>query len=697
MQSPTSVQRMLKSTTRCLHITLCHLLCLLGLLIFASAAQSRDTPRAPQQDPAIEAQLDAYLTLQLTDPDAASAQLNDLLATLNATTPTETHLRALTYRLFYLLYKPDPVGVDSLLAQLQHVKQQPLSANAQAELLAAELEVHMFRNALNQAYVDAEHLIPLLADVDNPRVRFWVNSLLARLFRADNQFEKALRHYELALDAIASNQDERTLIRRAYLNQQRALVYADMKNWASARTLLETLYQEAEQQGLDYFLADINLSLGVVLAEQRDFAAAEANILKGLARANSQKQHDLVRTFMNNLGAVYIEQQKYHEATRVLQDALTAAEASHDQDNIQIIRFNLGYLQVRKGDAEAGLAQMHDAFAYYQKKQNKAEIAGFLRFFAKAYTALGDTAKLAEVLQWQLQLQEDIMTAERNQATKDLMARYDLKSQNQQITILQQQNDLQKQQLSNKHLQQRVTLLGAGLLLCVGLLLIMLYRNVRKTNKRLKEVNKQLEYQSQCDPLTGLLNRRAFQEKMAARARAPTADALGLLILDIDFFKQINDNYGHAAGDAVLVAISHELQQQFKKSDLVIRWGGEEFLIVIRAPQHRQIAALCQNLLQRVSQLRITFEQHTLAVTVSGGYLCLPFSGVPETTFNWEKTLQVADMALYLSKMNGRNQINIIDGLLVPFAQAEPYLQSDLNGAIQATMLKIDTVRGESA
>ena len=69
-------------------------------------------------------------------------------------------------------------------------------------------------------------------------------------------------------------------------------------------------------------------------------------------------------------------------------------------------------------------------------------------------------------------------------------------------------------------------------------------------------------------------------------------------------------------------------------------------------------------------------------------------TGVPEHQFNWERVLQVADMALYLSKVNGRNQINLVTGLNVPFADAEPHLQSDLSGAIRENMIQLHTING---
>ncbi|WP_189481876.1 tetratricopeptide repeat-containing diguanylate cyclase [Alishewanella tabrizica] len=653
---------------------------------------------AALRDAKLEQDLDDYLSLTLVDPEQASTKLQQIISALpekNALDQMqESAVRALTYQLFAYLYQPNPTGVDEVLATLNDIKNTTQSANAFVEIMAAELEVLTFRNDNTQAYINAEILAGLVADVENPRVKYWVNALLALVFRRDTQYEKSLKHYELALDALSGTNDSRTLVRSTSLRRQIAIVHTELKDWARARSILEEVYSDIKRYNAEHLLPDLYLSLGFVVAGQKDYAAAEEINLKGLAGAKVQKQQTLVLTFMNNLGSVYIEQQNYPAAMNILQEALTEAIALNDQESVNLIGFNIGYLDVLTGQAEAGLTKMHSAFAYYQQRNDKIEIEGLLGWFAKAYKALNDYPKLAETLEWQMQLREEIAAAASEKITRDLLARYELKSQTQQITILQQQNELQNELIKNKQLQQTITLLFGLIMLFAAFMLINLYRKVRKTNRRLKEVNKQLEFQSLRDPLTGLLNRRALQDHMAKRHAASDPTPCSLLLLDIDFFKQINDNFGHAAGDAVLIEISRRLATLVSDKELLIRWGGEEFLMLLNRPEQRDIDQLCQSLLKEVSQLAVTYEGRDINVTISGGFINLPFAKVPESQFNWEKVLQVADMALYLSKVNGRNQIHLIDGLNVPFAVAEPHLQSDLNGAVRENMVKSHTING---
>lgn len=649
------------------------------------------------QDAELEAQLDRYLNLEFREPDTAAALLETIIAKLDQTTPLETYVRAKTYQILAKLYRrDDALEAEAMqqLASLLSLTEQPITANALAEILTLKLQTLLFKSKLNEAYLQAEAVKEQLTLSSNPRVLYWAHSMLGNLARTDGQFEQALVHYSSAMDALQQLNDDRLLLRRSSLNWQTAMVYTELKNWTQARPLLENLIEEVKKHGQDDYLGDIYLALGYVLSMQKDYQAAEQINRQGLDLARARKQQSLALTFMNNQASILIEEQRYAEAKTMLETALAEAEALDDPNTYQIIRLNLGYIRVMQGDTAAGLAQMEAAYAYYEELGVKTELEGHLEWLAKAYRAAGDYLKLADTLQKQMALREEIFSESREKRINDLQSRYDMKSQAQRITILQQQNDLQEELIKNKQLQQKITLLFIILMGLAAVMLVQLYLKVRRSNLRLREMNKQLEYQSLRDPLTGLYNRRAMQEKMAKRHQETQPGRCSLLLLDIDFFKHINDHYGHAAGDAVLIEISKRLQVLCLDSELLIRWGGEEFLIVLQRPQQADIDQLCQTLLQKVSELPVMFEGKEIPVTISGGFINLPFAGVPEHQFNWERVLQVADMALYLSKVNGRNQINLVTGLNVPFADAEPHLQSDLSGAIRENMIQYHTING---
>lgn len=171
-------------------------------------------------------------------------------------------------------------------------------------------------------------------------------------------------------------------------------------------------------------------------------------------------------------------------------------------------------------------------------------------------------------------------------------------------------------------------------------------------NLKLRET---LQAQSIRDPLTRLYNRRHLEDSLKrelARA-ARTGAAVYLLMLDIDHFKSFNDTYGHDAGDAVLRAFGRLLERQFRRSDLVCRYGGEEFTIVLLDSPAKEATAKAEQLLHSVSQMEVDHRDLIMdPITTSIGIAAFPADGD-----NMEALIHAADRALYSAKLKGRNRI----------------------------------------
>jgi diguanylate cyclase (GGDEF)-like protein len=197
------------------------------------------------------------------------------------------------------------------------------------------------------------------------------------------------------------------------------------------------------------------------------------------------------------------------------------------------------------------------------------------------------------------------------------------------------------------------------------------HAQLQETQKQLEHALLDLEETSLTDPLTGLKNRRFLMQHIdadVAQSVRHYQDASGALdvaskdadllifLVDLDHFKQINDKYGHAAGDAVLVQIRERLQQVFRDSDYLVRWGGEEFLIVARGTS-RDIAA---ELAERVRLVVAEHEFHIegelrIRQTCSVGFACFPFVTAHPRAISWQDVIDIADIALYSVKHSGRN------------------------------------------
>ncbi len=163
------------------------------------------------------------------------------------------------------------------------------------------------------------------------------------------------------------------------------------------------------------------------------------------------------------------------------------------------------------------------------------------------------------------------------------------------------------------------------------------------------------------DTLTHLHNRRFLQEFMPLEtvrlARDTRHLALGVYMLDLDFFKQVNDTHGHAAGDAVLKQTAQTLTAALRHSDNLVRWGGEEFVAVAWVKQREHVRVVAEKLRRAIAQAEFLLPDGTLLrKTVSVGFCALPLVPGPSRQPTWEQALALADAALYRAKAEGRDR-----------------------------------------
>ncbi len=185
---------------------------------------------------------------------------------------------------------------------------------------------------------------------------------------------------------------------------------------------------------------------------------------------------------------------------------------------------------------------------------------------------------------------------------------------------------------------------------------------VRNTNQELErkvqERTEALKHLSEIDPLTGLLNRRGmmsrFEQELSRQTRQD--GKLGLLLLDLDHFKGVNDQYGHAAGDLALCSAARVLGGVMRAYDHAGRWGGEEFLILLPDCEEADLLTIAERIRTRVEALKIDSGQHKFSFTVSIGAHLLQGAQTPDAM------LQCVDQALYAAKAAGRNCVRLYKG-----------------------------------
>jgi two-component system cell cycle response regulator len=171
---------------------------------------------------------------------------------------------------------------------------------------------------------------------------------------------------------------------------------------------------------------------------------------------------------------------------------------------------------------------------------------------------------------------------------------------------------------------------------------------------RTKQMIELLRNQARIDGLTGIRNRAALDESLAAAVSMfdRTGQPLCVLMLDVDQFKHVNDQYGHGVGDDVLRAVGALIQKSCRPSDAACRFGGDEFGVVFIDADEMGGALVAERLLEAIRELRFNSEAGVLSVTASGG---LSTSGRQESHFRPADILKAADDALYSAKSAGRD------------------------------------------
>jgi len=175
----------------------------------------------------------------------------------------------------------------------------------------------------------------------------------------------------------------------------------------------------------------------------------------------------------------------------------------------------------------------------------------------------------------------------------------------------------------------------------------------RRSQTKLMGLAEEFEYAAKHDSLTGLANRREGHEQLDIEHERylRSGRAFSVILLDIDLFKRINDNYGHAVGDRIIREVANQLRNQCRRIDTVTRWGGEEFLILSPETTLTDATLLAERIRVAIAGPTVTVRNRELKVTVSSGVATVSGQESPD------RLLQRADDALYAAKNDGRNQV----------------------------------------
>lgn len=513
-------------------------------------------------------------------------------------------------------------------------------------------------------------LIDSLHESADPESRFQaLNGLLSlgqsnlgirRLPEAMDCFIKALRWFDEAKDPRGQ------AICYAYIAR---IHYESGRMDEAVKAHLKAI-QISKDAGIEGTLSGLYLALGNTYARMDGKVGEEFLALQQAREAAIQEGNDFnLAVVMTNIADVALQQRNYRLALQYAEEALPLVEKNGDQISRAVCFANKGIAMNRMGNS-AGIAWVEKAAGLFDTLPNdrndQAEIRGsladeyaFNHDWQKAYAAEADFKKRTD----ELRKESD------QRRIAETEAAYHADLQRRQIEAL------QKQRKADGRIRM-LWILAALMALCTALALVL-------SRRRLKQANLALEDMSLHDPLTGLPNRRYLaarvEEDLAQIRRlhrsadgSPVANSdVIFMMVDIDRFKEINDTYGHAGGDEVLRQLAKVLQGALRDSDTVVRWGGEEFLILAKHTNRGDAHLLAERIRAAVAEHHFRLaDGSALRRTCSIGFACYPFLPAGTPSPSWEAVVSLADQCLYAAKSSGRD---MWAGLLpAPGLQAAP-------------------------
>jgi diguanylate cyclase (GGDEF)-like protein len=434
---------------------------------------------------------------------------------------------------------------------------------------------------------------------------------------------------------------------------------------------------------------------GIILDALGDKAAEKDSLQRALEharRAGAKYQESL---YLANLADYFLKTGDYATALRHAQAALPLTRELKNLGGETVALANIGLAQIALHDIESGKRHLRASIDIDERRGSMTGVSDSYAEMGQYLERAGDAQGAIEAWHQHRTLAGQILARDQQQAILEMQEQFDAERRARELALLQRQGDIKTAALRARDLQQRLSwLLAASGALAVLVGLIGVQR-VRQANRQLAHSNALLQRQAEIDPLTGLANRRHLQE--AVRRLGVDGGFTGTVFLaDLDHFKRINDGHGHAAGDAVLVEVSRRLRSMLRDADLVVRWGGEEFVVIVRALGADAVQALAQRMLDVIGGTPCAHQGGTIPVTVSIGYASFPIE--PNLlAVSWERAIGLVDTAMYLAKAHGRNRAYGVCRLQAEDERQFEAVGRALETAWLAGEVTLTTLRGPAA
>jgi diguanylate cyclase (GGDEF)-like protein len=610
-------------------------LALLGAILLSAALQSPAHAQAMTAD-----QLEM---LEWADPERA-AQIIDSSPPPQAMSVAQEiellEIRAMIYA--------DSTRDQEIYAIERRLEAIAASGNPAAVRAGSFVRAYAARRHNQFAAAEAEIKGIDVSAITSDSERYRVLTLRGHVLRTLGQDEAALPFLERSLDlANKMHDDTRTLHSMLSL----ARIYTDSGNFDRASTQLNSAEALAMRLGDETGMVETEERKADIADRRGNRADERRYSLSGLAHAKRSGSSRWLELALLNLGDSYLKTRDFAESLKYSKEALPIIQRTNQRDDEQVILFNEGLAYIGLGSIKMGEKLAESAITESLAGSDLQDAKELLREYADALEHAGYLMMAIQVYHRYDAISEKTMTNTRQRAFLELSAQFDDERKARELELLRRDNALKVSEMNGQRLRQQLIIAALLFIALIGAALAWMLARVSKINERLR-------FSSEHDPLTGLSNRRYFNERVLAVDGGRPAGGC-VLLADLDHFKRINDTYGHPAGDAVLAAMSQRLSAALRENDKLVRWGGEEFLAVLGPMTPLQADLTAARLLQAVRCEPVTWNGQLIRCTISIGYASFPMMG-SGTHISLESAISLVDKALYEAKRRGRDRACLI-------------------------------------
>ncbi len=369
-------------------------------------------------------------------------------------------------------------------------------------------------------------------------------------------------------------------------------------------------------------------------------------------------------TTYNNIGIAYQGLRSTVKALENYNISLDMMKKLNDGNGIASAYFHIGITYYEKNAETKASFNLEKALAYAQNYDNKQIMISCYKILAEIYKNQRNYLKAYTAMKLYAQIKDDLLTVQTQKAVAELQISYETEKKEKEIELLKTNASIIKYQSKENEMFMVILVIVLIAVAVLGFFFYFQFRQKANSNETIEEQNiklteayNKMEELAKTDMLTGLSNRRDMYQKIKHETDRFERNEKPFIILmgDIDNFKKINDTYGHDAGDHVLTTISSLMLSFMRKQDIVGRWGGEEFLLLLPETEMSGGKKIAEKLRLRIKNESIEYKDHILNVTITIGV------SVYDRVRDVNESIKEADKAMYFGKIRNKNCVVTAD------------------------------------